>query len=110
MPSLLLVVFVLQLLIHLVNTVGAPVINEFLWTLYNKLPTSTSAEIKSQSMLAREVLRLKRELNATSAQDQFAKWAKLDREHNRVQAKYDEKGKKPPFLWIVATFSLYMVK
>lgn len=29
MPSLLLVVFVLQLLIHLVNTVGAPVINEF---------------------------------------------------------------------------------
>ena len=29
MPSLLLVVFVLQLLIHLVNNVGAPVINEF---------------------------------------------------------------------------------
>ena len=29
MPSLLLVVFVLQVVIHLVNTVGAPVINEF---------------------------------------------------------------------------------
>ena len=29
MPSLLLVVFVLQVIIHLVNTVGAPVINEF---------------------------------------------------------------------------------
>ena len=29
MPSLLLVVFILQLSIHLVNTVGTPVINEF---------------------------------------------------------------------------------
>ena len=29
MPSLLLVVFALQVVIHLVNTVGAPVINEF---------------------------------------------------------------------------------
>ena len=29
MPSLLLIVFFLQLSIHLVNTVGAPVINEF---------------------------------------------------------------------------------
>lgn len=29
MPSLLLVVFVLQIVIHLVNTVGAPVVNEF---------------------------------------------------------------------------------
>jgi hypothetical protein len=29
MPSLLLVVFLLQLFIHLVNTVGAPVITEF---------------------------------------------------------------------------------
>ncbi len=29
MPSLLLVVFVLQVVIHLANTVGAPVINEF---------------------------------------------------------------------------------
>ena len=29
MLSLLLVVFVLQVVIHIVNTVGAPVINEF---------------------------------------------------------------------------------
>ena len=35
---------------------------------------------------------LKQELNATSAQDQFAKWARLDRQFSRMQAEYDNKG------------------
>lgn len=35
---------------------------------------------------------LKQELNATSAQDQFAKWARLDRQFSRMQADYDNKG------------------
>ena len=114
MPSLLLVVFVLQLFIHLVNTVGAPVINEFVWTLfsyhqgsfvpppltslsqlwnlYNRLPTSTSADAKAQIELQKEVIRLKREMNATSSQDEFAKWAKLRRSHDKNLAQYDEKS------------------
>lgn len=91
MPSLLLIVFLLQLSIHLVNTVGAPVINEFLWSLYNRLPTSTSADARSQVELRREVIRLKREMNAISSQDEFAKWAKLRRSHDKVVAQYDEK-------------------
>ncbi|KAF6224027.1 hypothetical protein HO133_010601 [Letharia lupina] len=91
MPSLLLLVFVLQLFIHLVNTVGAPVVNEFLWSLYNRLPTSTSADAKSQIKLQREVIRLKREMNATSSQDEFAKWAKIRRSHDKILAQYDEK-------------------
>ena len=44
MPSLLLVVFILQLFIHLVNTVGAPVIDEFVsadnYTFCSSLPMS----------------------------------------------------------------------
>jgi len=39
MPSLLLVVFLLQLFIHLVNTVGAPVITEFVNTPSPTPPT-----------------------------------------------------------------------
>ena len=38
MPSLLVVVFILQLLIHLINTIGALVINEFVSLLSSKLP------------------------------------------------------------------------
>jgi hypothetical protein len=38
------------------------------------------------------VVRLKRELQATSAQDQFAKWAKVQRQHDKAMADYDKKG------------------
>ncbi|MCJ1283562.1 GET complex subunit get1 [Xylographa opegraphella] len=91
MPSLLLVVFVLQVLIHLVNTVGAGAISNLLWILYNKLPTSTSANVAAQTTLRREVVRLKREMNATSSQDEFAKWAKIRRQYDKVLAEYDQK-------------------
>ena len=34
-------------------------------------------------------------MNATSSQDEFAKWAKLRRNHDKVLAKYDEQSKDP---------------
>ncbi|MCJ1246084.1 GET complex subunit get1 [Trapelia coarctata] len=90
MPSLLLVVFILQLVIHLINTVGAGAINNLLWVLYSQLPTSTSTDVRRQTELQREVLRLKREMNATSSQDEFAKWAKLRRQHDKTLAEYEQ--------------------
>ncbi|KIW05399.1 hypothetical protein, variant [Verruconis gallopava] len=91
MPSLLLVVFVLQLIVHIVNSVGAAAVNELLWTLYNKLPiSSTSSTVAKATALRREVIRLKRELNATSAQDDFAKWAKLRRQFDKATADHDK--------------------
>ncbi|KAL8711613.1 MAG: hypothetical protein Q9220_004023 [cf. Caloplaca sp. 1 TL-2023] len=95
MPSLLLVVFVLQLVIHLINTVGAKAINELLWTLYNELPTSTSTSFQKSSELRLEVLKLRKEMNATSSQDEFAKWAKLRRKYDKAVAEYDEQGISP---------------
>ena len=38
-------------------------------------------------------MRLKREMNATSSQDEFAKWAKMRRNHDKILAQYDEKSK-----------------
>lgn len=35
-------------------------------------------------------MRLKRELNATSAQDEFSKWAKLRRQHDKVLAEHEK--------------------
>ncbi|PSN68655.1 CHD5-domain-containing protein [Corynespora cassiicola Philippines] len=84
MPSLLVVVFVLQLLLHIVNTVGANTINELLWILYNKFPTPTSNSAQKAQALKKEVVRLKRELGAVSAQDDFARWAKLQRQHDKA--------------------------
>ncbi|KAJ4294309.1 GET complex subunit get1 [Kalmusia sp. IMI 367209] len=90
MPSLLLVVFTLQLLLHIINTVGANTINELLWILYNKLPTPTSSSAQKAQSLKREIIRLKRELATTSPQDNFSKWAKLDRQHNKATAEYQK--------------------
>ena len=61
--------------------------------LWNKLPySSTSSDVRLQTKRRGELVGLKQELNATSAQDQFAKWARLDRQFSRVQAEYDNKG------------------
>ena len=62
-----------------------------LWTLYNRLPTPTSTSGQETKKLKLEVLRLKRDMNATSAQDDFAKWAKLRRQHDKAVAEYEEK-------------------
>ncbi|OBT94105.1 GET complex subunit get1 [Pseudogymnoascus verrucosus] len=83
MPSLLVTVFILQLAIHLVNTIGASAVNTLLWNLYNSLPTPTSKAFKEQKKLQAEYLAIRKELNSVSAQDQFAKWAKLSRTHDK---------------------------
>jgi len=116
MPSLLLVVFILQLVLHLINTVGASTIDELvrasttaavelpvltiiqLWVLYNKLPTPTSGSAQRCQTLKKEIVQLKRELGNTSAQDNFGKWAKLDRQHNKAVAEYQKLGKPFEFL------------
>ncbi|KAI9829763.1 MAG: hypothetical protein M1819_006000 [Sarea resinae] len=91
MPSLLLTVFVVQLAIHLINSIGAATLNDLLWVLYNKAPTSTSRAVGEQAVLRREVVRLRTEMNSTSSQDEFAKWAKLRRQHDKVLADYEKK-------------------
>ncbi len=61
-----------------------------LWQLYNKFPTSTSKSAGEEIKLRREIVRLKRELHRVSAQDEFSKWAKLRRQHDKAVADYDK--------------------
>ena len=61
--------------------------------LYNKLPIATADSYTKVKTLRKEMIRLKTELNATSAQDQFAKWAKLQRQYDKVATEHDTKGK-----------------
>ncbi|KAF1960449.1 hypothetical protein CC80DRAFT_466280 [Byssothecium circinans] len=88
MPSLLLVMFILQLSLHIVNTVGASTIDELLWILYNKFPTPTSSSAQKAQALKKDIVRFKRELSKTSPQQEFAKWGKLDRQHNKAVAEF----------------------
>ncbi|KAK2753924.1 GET complex subunit get1 [Arachnomyces sp. PD_36] len=116
MLSLLVVVFLVQLAIYLINTIGASTIDNLvkppwpdvttttrphtrtistpeLWIIYLKLPHQTSRTAREQVKLKREVVQLKREMNATSSQDEFAKWAKLRRRHDKTLEEYEAKNK-----------------
>lgn len=90
--TLLFFVFFIQLTLYLINSIGAKTVNEILWQLYIRLPFGTSQNIKEQGRLRRNVVRLKREMAAVSAQDDFARWAKIRRQHDKALAEYDSKG------------------
>ncbi|KAI9674362.1 MAG: GET complex subunit get1 [Trizodia sp. TS-e1964] len=84
MVSLLILVLLLQLAIHLINTLGSSAIASLLWTLYTRLPTPTSRATSEFRKLQREYLVVRKDLHATSSQDEFAKWAKLRRQHDKL--------------------------
>ena len=90
--TLLISVFFIQLALYLINSIGAKTINEILWQLYIRLPFGTSKDIKEQARLRRDVVRLKREMAAVSAQDEFSRWAKIRRQHDKALAEYDKTG------------------
>ena len=118
MISLLVTVFIIQLACHLVLTIGSKPINDLvclfafplplclyraslyrpltkrsqLWQLYSRLPFATTTDLSEQIRLRREVVRLKREMNAVSAQDEFSRWAKLRRQHDKALEEHDRKG------------------
>ncbi|PHH74893.1 hypothetical protein CDD82_4726 [Ophiocordyceps australis] len=87
--NLLFVIFAVELLAHLVNAIGATRINNLLWKLVNYLPISTAKAATEQRKLQAEYLNVRRDLNATSSQDEFAKWAKLRRRHDKLLEQLD---------------------
>ncbi|KAL4790658.1 protein get1 [Aspergillus venezuelensis] len=109
MLPLLWTIFILHIVIFLVNTIGASTIDNLLWLLYLKLPTSLYKTAQEQAKLKREVVQLKREMNNTSSQDEFAKWAKLRRRHDKALSDYEAlnsklSSQKSSFDWFVKIF------
>ncbi|CAI7595449.1 unnamed protein product [Penicillium pancosmium] len=106
MLSLIFTVLFVHVAIYLVNTIGATTIDSLLWHLYLKLPTSTSRKAREQQRKKQEAVQLKREMNSTSSQDEFAKWAKLRRRHDKSMEEYEAMNKavssqKSSFDWAV---------
>ncbi|KAE8145283.1 Protein get1 [Aspergillus avenaceus] len=94
MLSLIWTIFFVHVAIYVVNTIGASTIDSLLWILYIKLPTPLSKDAQDQNRLKREVVQLKRDMNNTSSQDEFAKWAKLRRRHDKAMDEYEQLNKK----------------
>ncbi|PNP86235.1 hypothetical protein FNYG_00463 [Fusarium nygamai] len=93
MASLMLSIFIVEVVVNLVNTIGAAAINNLLWTIINFLPVSTAKAAGEQRKLQADYLKVRRDLNSTSSQDEFAKWAKLRRQHDKLLEQL-EKTKK----------------
>lgn len=91
MPSLQAIIFLVELAVQLINSVGAATINGALWSLYSAIQTSLSKDKAEHQVLKKEYLSCRRELNATSSQDEFAKWAKLRRTHDKLLERLEKK-------------------
>lgn len=93
MPSLLVAIFVVEVVVNVINAIGATAINNLLWTLINFLPVPTSKAAGEQRKLQADYLKVRRDLNATSSQDEFARWAKLRRQHDKLLEQLENKKK-----------------
>ncbi|KAI5289540.1 GET complex subunit get1 [Ascosphaera aggregata] len=93
MSNLLFGVLGLHILSFTINTIGSTVLNALVWSLLLKLPTETGRTARRHGELKKEVLRWKQQMTATSAQDEFAKWAKLRRKHDKALDEYEQINK-----------------
>ncbi|SMQ55651.1 unnamed protein product [Zymoseptoria tritici ST99CH_1A5] len=88
--STILFVFLVQLSLSIISTIGAQKVNDIAWWFFTLIFTSSGKNDKEARKLRSEVVRLSREMKATSAQDNFAKWARLRREHDKAKEAYDK--------------------
>lgn len=75
--SLLITVFLLAFVTQLISWIGKKVLCDWAYEVYLRISRNSLAE--RQRTLKAEILNNKSELLKTSAQDQFAKWARLRR-------------------------------
>lgn len=62
-----------------------------LWALYNNVVFPKAAA--EQRELKRQFMKVRTEMNATSSQDEFAKWAKLRRQHDKLLEQLEKTSK-----------------
>jgi len=86
MASPLIQVFVFQVILLLLESLGAQTVNDALYYVFKLIsfaPTRTAG--KDELRLRDELLQVKSQMKATSAQDDFARWARLRRQHDKLQ-------------------------
>jgi hypothetical protein len=84
---LLLIVFIVCYS-KLINAVGKNNIGELLWEVYTNFSLSqTSKDLRHQK---RRAIDVHAQRANTSSKDEFAKWAKLDREYSTVKSKIEK--------------------
>ncbi|KAL6452654.1 GET1 Golgi to ER traffic protein 1 [Candida maltosa Xu316] len=80
--TILISIFIVLLLKQLVGHIGKSTIQEFIWLIYLKF-ASTEA-IKTYNTKQQELHEVNKQKRAISAQDEYAKWTKLNRQADKL--------------------------
>jgi len=86
--SLIIGIFVLVFITELISWIGQTVLLEFVYSIHQRIFNASA--VSRQRQLKTEILATKAELLQTSAQDQFAKWAKLRRNVDKGLAELEK--------------------
>ncbi|EGN99759.1 hypothetical protein SERLA73DRAFT_179950 [Serpula lacrymans var. lacrymans S7.3] len=86
--SLIVLIFMLVFVTELISWIGTSVLLDLAYGLYIRLFYASA--VSRQRELKTEILTTKKELLSTSAQDQFAKWAKLRRSVDKGLAELEK--------------------
>ncbi|CCL98676.1 uncharacterized protein FIBRA_00678 [Fibroporia radiculosa] len=92
--TLLATIFILVFITELISWIGKSVLLEFVYALYLRIFYSSA--VARQRKLKSDILLGKKELLQTSAQDQFAKWAKLRRSVDKGLADLEKLSESSP--------------
>ncbi|CAG79802.1 Golgi to ER traffic protein 1 [Yarrowia lipolytica] len=84
---LLLVAFVV-LYAKVISKLGKPAIQEFLWEIITRIVPSKQLRRRKEAQL--RAIEVHTQRSNTSSQDQFAKWAKLDREYGKLKVEIED--------------------
>lgn len=83
--TILAFIFTVLLTKHIVAAIGKTTIVDYAWNVYTWLASKAGhAKFKKLGEKRRELVQINRERKAISAQDQYAKWTKLNRAFDKV--------------------------
>lgn len=95
-PTSILVFITLTLFIkHCVDAVGKKTIEDSAWQSYTSLAAkSGNSEFGLLAKKRAELVEINKKRKAISAQDEYAKWTKLNRQHDKLSAEVDQLAEK----------------
>ncbi|ODQ65651.1 hypothetical protein NADFUDRAFT_46317 [Nadsonia fulvescens var. elongata DSM 6958] len=88
MVNLFILVIVLSIAQKLISLIGKDVICDFLWDIY--IQVAPLAQLTKLRAVQKKAIQTHAAMQNTSTKDEFAKWAKLDREYSKLKKSIEE--------------------
>ncbi|KAK9469120.1 WRB/Get1 family, partial [Lipomyces arxii] len=95
MTSIILIVIGVVVFNAFISAIGSDNLAEYIWHLWTTFaPTEAARNVRKLRQLQREAILKSTEQANTSSQDEFAKWAKLNRQVDKLKTEIETLGRK----------------